>query len=451
MGNSGVGKTSVGKSIARALNRQFFRFSVGGLTDVAEIKGHRRTYIGAMPGKLIQGLKKTQAGNPLVLIDESKYLFIKFSLLYIYHMIIFFFLVDKLSHSYQGDPASALLELLDPEQNNSFLDHYLDIPVDCSKILFVCTANVTDTIPQPLLDRMELISLPGYVMDEKVAIAERYLLPQILQATGLPSEKIDFKKEALEQLIKYYCRESGVRNLQKHIEKIVRKSAFRYVKGEQDQFVIDLKSLENYIGHPIYTTDRLYETTPPGVVMGLAWTSLGGSVIYIETVMQDLLTDHSRPRLELTGKMGDIMKESATIAYTYAKSFFINHFPGRDFFQKASIHLHIPEGSIPKDGPSAGCTMTTSLISLGLNQPVRANIAMTGEITLTGKILKIGGVKEKVMAAKQSNTTTIILPETNRKDYDELPDYIRSNMDVHFVDHYEQIYPLIFPSNPIPS
>jgi ATP-dependent Lon protease len=291
---------------------------------------------------------------------------------------------------------------------------------------------------------MELINLPGYVLDEKIAIAERYLVPQALQATGFRPDTMEIKRDALEQLIKYYCRESGVRNLRKHIERIIRKAALRLVKGEQTHFVVDSQSLESYVGHAVYTTDRLYETTPPGVVMGLAWTPLGGSAIYIETVLQDALNDQSRPRLDLTGKMGEVMKESATIAYTYTKSFFAQHFPDQDFFRKASIHLHIPEGAIPKDGPSAGCTMTTSLISLGLGQSILPDVAMTGEITLTGKILKIGGVKEKVMAAKRSNVTRIVLPEANRKDFEELPDYIRADIEVHFVDHYEQIYPLVF-------
>ncbi|KAJ3162710.1 ATP-dependent Lon protease pim1 [Geranomyces michiganensis] len=456
-GPPGVGKTSIGKSIARALGREFFRFSVGGLTDVAEIKGHRRTYVGAMPGKVVQALKKVQTENPLIMIDE----------------------IDKLGRGHQGDPASALLELLDPEQNNSFLDHYMDIPLDLSKVLFVCTANMLETIPAPLLDRMEVIRLSGYIAEEKVAIAERYLAPAAREAAGVKETDVDLTSEAVESLIRHYCRESGVRNLKKHIDKIFRKTAFKIVKeetagtektatdstatsdatattttntgdappatAERKKYHITPDNLREYVGSPPFMSDRMYDTTPAGVVMGLAWTSMGGTALYIESVLESTMSEHSKPSFNRTGQMGDVMKESATIAYTYAKSLMARRFPENKFFDKAQVHLHVPEGATPKDGPSAGGTMVSSLLSLALNRPLIQNVAMTGEITLTGKILKIGGVKEKTIAAKRSGVKTIIFPEANRPDWEELPDFIREGLDVKFVSWYEQIFDVIFP------
>lgn len=381
VGPPGVGKTSIGKSVARALNRQYYRFSVGGLTDVAEIKGHRRTYVGALPGRIIQALKKCQTENPLILIDE----------------------VDKIGRGHQGDPSSALLELLDPEQNNSFLDHYMDVPVDLSKVLFVCTANVTDTIPRPLLDRMELIELSGYVSDEKMAIAERYLAPAARELTGLKDVDVALQPEAIEELIKSYCRESGVRNLKKQIEKVYRKAAFRIVQdlGEEafpeeaaltdegkaaqeesnehepsDPAEVPLEpeksttetprlalkvpdsvhlsigkdSLKDYVGPPVFTADRLYDRFPPGVTMGLAWTSMGGAALYVECILENALSHHSRPGLEITGNLQNVMKESSHIAYSFAKSVMARQFSENQFFEKAKVHLHCPEGAVPKDG-----------------------------------------------------------------------------------------------------
>ncbi|MCJ1225778.1 ATP-dependent Lon protease pim1 [Toensbergia leucococca] len=380
VGPPGVGKTSIGKSIARALNRQYYRFSVGGLTDVAEIKGHRRTYVGALPGRIIQALKKCQTENPLILIDE----------------------VDKIGRGHQGDPSSALLELLDPEQNNSFLDHYMDVPVDLSKVLFVCTANMTDTIPPPLLDRMEMIRLSGYVADEKMAIAEKYLAPAAKDLSGLKNVDVALQKDALEELIKSYCRESGVRNLKKHIEKVYRKSALNIIrdlgedvlseenalteegkaalkesnKDETDvketpgsianettetprvglnvpdsvHLSIDKNNLKDFVGPPVFMSDRLYDVTPPGVVMGLAWTSMGGTAMYIESILENVLSASSRPGLERTGNMKAVMKESTVIAYSFAKSVMARLFPGNKFFEKAKVHLHCPEGAVPKDG-----------------------------------------------------------------------------------------------------
>ena len=452
VGPPGVGKTSIGKSIARALNRQYYRFSVGGLTDVAEIKGHRRTYVGALPGRIIQALKKCQTENPLILIDE----------------------VDKIGRGHQGDPASALLELLDPEQNNSFLDHYMDVPVDLSKVLFVCTANMTDTIPRPLLDRMELIELSGYVADEKMAIAERFLAPAAKDLSGLKDVDVGLSKDAIEELINRYCRESGVRNLKKQIEKIYRKSALNIIrdlgedvfseekalteegkialeeskKDESDvketpetiekettavprrsltvpdsvHVTIDRENLKDYVGPPVFTSDRLYETTPPGVAMGLAWTSMGGAALYVESILENVLNDASRPGLERTGNLKNVMKESTVIAYSFAKSVLAKLFPENKFFEKAKVHLHCPEGAVQKDGPSAGITMATSLLSLALNKPLDPTIAMTGELTVTGKVLRIGGLREKTVAARRAGAKTIIFPADNTSDWLELPE-----------------------------
>ncbi|XP_066504116.1 lon protease homolog, mitochondrial [Hoplias malabaricus] len=427
-GPPGVGKTSIARSIARALNREYFRFSVGGMTDVAEIKGHRRTYVGAMPGKIIQCLKKTKTENPLVLIDE----------------------VDKIGRGYQGDPSSALLELLDPEQNAHFLDHYLDVPVDLSKVLFICTANVTDTIPEPLRDRMEMINVSGYVAQEKLAIAERYLVPQLRTHCGLDEQKTSISSEALNVLIRQYCRESGVRNLQKQVEKVFRKAAFRIVNGQETSVNITAENLQDYVGKPLFTVDRMYDVTPPGVVMGLAWTAMGGSTLFIETSLRrpNISKEKDAPTegsLEVTGQLGDVMKESAKIAYTFARSFLMKEKPENYFLLGCHLHLHVPEGATPKDGPSAGCTIVTALLSLATSTPVRQNVAMTGEVSLTGKILPVGGIKEKTIAAKRAGVDCIILPAENKKDFSDLADYIREGLEVHFVEHYEEIYKIVFP------
>ncbi|KFM59256.1 Lon protease-like protein, mitochondrial, partial [Stegodyphus mimosarum] len=413
-GPPGVGKTSIAKSIAKALNRNYYRFSVGGMTDVAEIKGHRRTYIGAMPGKIIQCLKKTKTENPLILIDE----------------------VDKIGRGYQGDPSSALLEVLDPEQNANFLDHYLDVPVDLSKVLFICTANVTDTIPEPLRDRMEMIEVSGYVAEEKIAIAEQYLIPQARELTGVTSDQVTISTDALQKLIKSYCRESGVRNLQKHIEKILRKTAYSIVKQEISTVEVKKENLQDFVGKPVFTHDRLYQITPPGVVMGLAWTAMGGSTLYIETTQCKPLSEEKKfeGSLQLTGHLGDVMKESANIAYSFAKSFMLQLYPENDFLQKAHLHLHVPEGAVPKDGPSAGCTMVSALLSLALGKSVKQNTAMTGEISLTGKVLPVGGIKEKSIAAKRVGVTCLIMPAENKKDFADLPKFITDGLEVHFAE-----------------
>jgi len=434
-GPPGVGKTSVAKSIARALNREYFRFSVGGMHDTAEIKGHRRTYVGAMPGKMIQCLKKTKTENPLVLIDE----------------------IDKIGRGgFHGDPSAALLEMLDPEQNANFLDHYLDVPVDLSKVLFICTANVLDTIPDPLRDRMEIIEVSGYVAEEKLAIAKNYLIPFCVKQTAVSRENIEITDNALLRLIRAYCRESGVRNLQKHVEKIFRKVAFKLVKEGEKKILVDDGNLQEFVGKPIYTSDRMYELTPPGVSMGLAWTANGGSVLFIESSFVNPIEaldtsgkDEKNSRgttgsLTLTGKLGDVMKESCTIAMTYAKSYLQRIDLNNQALRIGHVHIHVPEGATPKDGPSAGCTIVTALLSLGLNKPIKQNVAMTGEVSLTGRVLPVGGIKEKVIAAKRANVHTVILPFENQKDYNDLQDFIKDGLTVHFAKTYDDVYKIIF-------
>ncbi|CAM0116724.1 endopeptidase La [Rhabdochlamydiaceae symbiont of Dictyostelium giganteum] len=432
VGPPGVGKTSIGKSIARALNRQFYRFSVGGMRDEAEIKGHRRTYIGSMPGKLIQALKFTQTMNPVIMLDE----------------------VDKLGNSYQGDPASALLEVLDPEQNKDFLDHYLDVRCDLSNILFIVTANTLDTIPEPLKDRMDILRLSGYVMEEKVKIAEQFLLPRNQKEMGLTQNHVDFTPEALQQIINGYARESGVRNFENSLKKILRKIAVEVVKEQEKQekkgedtpsstHHITESNIEKYLGKPIFTTDRFYPKTPPGVCMGLAWTSMGGATLYVESIQ----FSSDKTEMKLTGQAGDVMKESSQIAWSVLQQSHAKYAPGQAFFEKKQVHMHIPEGATPKDGPSAGVTMLTSLISLLRDEPILQDLGMTGELTLTGKVLPIGGVKEKFIAARRSGVKTLIFPKENKRDVDELAPYIKKGMKVHFADHYDDVFKVAFPKS----
>jgi len=421
-GPPGVGKTSIAKSIASSLNRKFFRFSVGGLSDVAELKGHRRTYIGAMPGKAVQALKKTKSENPLILIDE----------------------IDKMGRGFQGDPSAALLEMLDPEQNNSFMDHYLDVPIDLSKVLFLCTANVLDTIPDPLRDRMEIINISGYVAEEKLAIAEKYLIPQVEELTGLNKSHINLSAEGLNTLIKSYCRESGVRSLRKQIEKIYRKVAYKVVHDKEDGISINDGNLSDFVGKPIFTSEKMYPDTPAGVALGLAWTSMGGSTLYIETLGQKVKEAGSGGGLEITGNLGDVMKESIKIAGTFARVFLQTKEEANTYFADHKFHLHVPEGATPKDGPSAGVTIVTALLSLAFDKPIKKDLAMTGELSLRGKVLPVGGIKEKVIAAKRAGVTTVILPADNRKDFDDLSDLIKSDVEVHFAENYDEVYKIAF-------
>ena len=426
IGPPGVGKTSIGKSIARALDRKFYRFSVGGMRDEAEIKGHRRTYIGAMPGKIVQALKHAAVMNPVIMIDE----------------------VDKIGMSYQGDPASALLEVLDPEQNKDFLDHYLDVRVDLSNVLFLLTANVIDSIPEPLRDRSEILRLSGYIMEEKIQIAKKYLIPRNRSEMGLKASDVSFNASSLKQIINGYAREAGVRSLEKYVKKIMRKVAMKIVKeGEKkgrkpkrEEIKITEKELNSYLGQPVFTSDRYFKKTPVGVAMGLAWTSLGGATLYVEVIA----VPAPKTEMKLTGQVGDVMKESSEIAWNYVHSSMQNFAHKTSFFEKHRVHIHIPEGATPKDGPSAGITMATALYSLLMKKPIKNDLGMTGELTLTGMILPIGGVKEKVIAARRSKLKTLIFPKDNARDIEELPAYIKKGFTIHFVSHYEEVFRVAF-------
>jgi len=415
VGPPGVGKTSIGRSIANALGRRFYRFSVGGIRDEAEIKGHRRTYIGAMPGKFLQAMKDASTANPVIMLDE----------------------IDKIGASYHGDPASALLEVLDPEQNVDFLDHYLDLRFDLSKVLFIATANQTDSIPKPLLDRMEVINLSGYIADEKLAIAKRYLLPRQLERAGLPKDTVKIPTKTLRAMIEGYARDAGVRRLEKQIGKIVRKGAVKLLEGTGPPIAVAPEQLKDYLGSPVFRDER--KLSGPGVVTGLAWTAMGGATLSIEAVR----THEYARGFKLTGQLGDVMKESAEIAYGYIVSHARAFGADPAFFEKAFVHLHVPAGATPKDGPSAGITIASALLSLALKKPVR-RIAMTGELTLTGEVFPIGGVREKLIAARRAGIKEILLPEDNRGEYDEVPEHVRKGLTIHFVSRFEDVAALLF-------
>ncbi len=415
VGPPGVGKTSVGRSIASALGRNFYRFSLGGMRDEAEIKGHRRTYIGAMPGKLLQAIKTTGTSNPVIMLDE----------------------IDKIGASFRGDPASALLEVLDPEQNNAFRDHYLDVPFNLSEVLFITTANLLDTIPSALLDRMEVIRLSGYVMEEKLEIARRFLIPRAMINHGLTKDHIAIRKGALKSIVNDYAREAGVRSLENQIKKIMRKTALSFAKGGVDKIVITGKNLKEYLGMPIFTDEELLEARP-GIVNGLAWTSMGGATLQIEaTAMAS-----KRKGIKQTGQLGDVMMESSEIAYSYVMGNLKKYGKDPGFFDNNFVHLHVPAGATPKDGPSAGVTMATALLSLVLDRPVTKELAMTGELTLTGRILSVGGIKEKIIAAKRAGLKTLIFPEGNRKDVGELDSFLTEGITMRFAREFEDVYRL---------
>ncbi len=419
VGPPGVGKTSIGHSIAEAIGRNFYRFSVGGMRDEAEIKGHRRTYIGAMPGKFLQAMKVCKSANPVIMLDE----------------------IDKVGASYHGDPASALLEVLDPEQNRDFLDHYLDVRFDLSNVFFVCTANQLDTIPRPLLDRMEVIKLSGYILQEKLQIAKRFLIPKQLKEHGLKQRQVTITMHALRAIIDGYAREPGVRGLEKNIKKILRKCTRRIVSGNVEKVKIDTHAdVCEFLGNPIFTEDAYAKARLPGVVMGLAWTSMGGDTLYIEATK----VYNQKGGFKQTGQLGDVMVESTQIAYTYVRSMLDEDEYARSFFEQHFIHLHVPAGATPKDGPSAGVTMATALYSLVHEKPVKAHVAMTGELTLTGQIMPIGGVKEKTIAAKRAGVRTLLFPEQNRRDYEELPEHIRKGLHAHFVSAFEEVLEICF-------
>lgn len=420
VGPPGVGKTSIGKSIARALNRKFFRVSLGGMRDEAEIKGHRRTYIGAMPGKIIQGLKISKNRNPVFMLDE----------------------IDKLGSSFQGDPASALLEVLDPEQNVEFRDYYLDVPFDLSDVLFITTANTTDSIPSVLADRMEIIRLSGYIAEEKYEIAKRYLLPKQLRLHGLDKNAVKIDKKGFASIINNWARESGVRNLERQIEKICRKAASVVARGKSfHKDILTEKQIREYLGSETYNDDELIKSEKPGLATGLAWTSLGGATLVIESIM---LKARKSGELKLTGQLGDVMSESANIAYSYLQNLLSDDEDAGKIFSSSIIHLHVPAGATPKDGPSAGITMAVSIYSLVKNICVRKGLAMTGELTLTGRVFPVGGIKEKVIAAKRADVREIILPADNMKDFAEIPDYIKKGLKIHFVREIEEVIKIVF-------
>lgn len=417
VGPPGVGKTSIGKSIAAALNRTFYRFSLGGMRDEAEIKGHRRTYIGAMPGRFIQAMKSAGTANPVLMLDE----------------------IDKIGASFQGDPASALLEVLDPEQNSSFRDHYLDVPFDLSNVLFVATANQLDTIPAPLLDRMEIIRLAGYILEEKMEIARRYLIPKALENHGLDKGQVTIRKDALHTIIDGYAREAGVRSLENRIKKIMRYAAMEFSQRHADKITVGKKDVEAILGKPVFTEEEVFEDVP-GVVTGLAWTSMGGATLQIEATAMP----SSGKGFKQTGQLGKVMIESSDIAYSYVMAHLEEYGVDPEFFDKHFVHLHVPAGATPKDGPSAGVTMATALLSMITGRPVIKKLGMTGELTLTGKVLPIGGVKEKIIAVKRIGLDTVILPEANRKDFEELPEHLQEGLKVHFARDYRDVYKVAF-------
>jgi ATP-dependent Lon protease len=412
VGPPGTGKTSLGKSIARALGRKFVRLSLGGIRDEAEIRGHRRTYIGSLPGRIIQGLRNAGSNNPLFILDE----------------------VDKLGMDFRGDPASALLEVLDPEQNNTFSDHYLDVPFDLSKVLFLTTANMLDPVPHALRDRMEVLELPGYTEEEKLQIVQRHLVPKQLNENGLGDQKIEFSEEALREIIHSYTREAGLRNLEREIARVCRKIARSITEGETAPPIVSGADVQRYLGAPRFFSEVAERTQEPGVATGLAWTPNGGEIMFIESTRMP-----GQKGLNLTGSLGDVMKESAQAALSYVRTHAAALGIAPDFFEKSDIHIHVPAGAIPKDGPSGGVTIAASLASLLSGRPVRSDVAMTGEITLRGKVLPVGGIKEKVLAARRAGIKTIILPRRNERDLEDIQPEVRKELEMIFVDTVDEV------------
>jgi ATP-dependent Lon protease len=418
VGPPGVGKTSLGQSIARALGRKFERISLGGLHDEAELRGHRRTYIGSMPGRIIQAVRRAEVNNPVLMLDE----------------------VDKLGRDFRGDPAAALLEILDPEQNKTFRDNYLDLPFDLSRVFFIATANTLDTIPQPLLDRMELLRLSGYSEEEKMIIARRYLIPRQVKEAGLTAEQFNLTDEALRRVISRYTREAGLRQLERAIGSLARKVTLRFAEGKTEAVTINPEDLSELLGREKFFLEQARKQLPSGVATGLAWTEAGGDVLYIEAA---LLPEGKS--LTITGQLGDVMQESARAAQTYIWSHADELNIDRSLFREAGVHIHVPAGAIPKDGPSAGITMATALASLYTKHPVRSDTAMTGEVTLTGLVLPIGGVKEKVLAARRAGIRCVILPKANEGDLRELPDNVRAEMEFFFAEQVEDVLAVAIP------
>src|SRR5512143_2032442 len=412
VGPPGVGKTSLGQSIARALGRKFMRQSLGGLHDEAEIRGHRRTYIGAMPGRIIQALKRVETRDPVIMLDE----------------------VDKIGADWRGDPSSALLEVLDPEQNKDFRDNYLDVPFDLSKVMFITTANQLETIPPPLLDRMEVLHLPGYTEHEKLNIAQKYLIPKEIKAHALKSDEVVLEDDTIQGIIKDYTREAGVRNLEREIANVCRKAAKAVAEGKPAPITVTAKDLHDFLGKPRFFAETSVMIDRPGVVTGLAWTPVGGDILFVEASLMP-----GNKQLTLTGQLGDVMKESAQAALSYVRSHAEELGINKDFFEKTDIHIHVPAGAIPKDGPSAGVTMTTAIVSMLTGRIAKHDVAMTGEITLLWKVMPIGVVKEKVLAAKRAGIKAVILPEKNKNDLEDVPEELRKVMQFIFVDTIDQV------------
>ncbi len=418
LGPPGVGKTSLGRSIARALGRRFWRISLGGVRDEAEIRGHRRTYVGAMPGRIIQALRRVGVNNPVLMLDE----------------------IDKVGTDFRGDPAAALLEVLDPEQNREFSDHYLELPFDLSRVIFIATANVLDTIPAPLRDRLEIIEIPGYTEEEKLYIARKYLVPRQLKEHGLKASQLRFTDSALRRIIVHYTREAGVRQLEREIGAVCRAVARRVAEGEIRGERVSIKNLEAYLGPPKYLPEVTERVRVPGVAIGLAWTPTGGEVLFVEAARMK-----GTRKLILTGQLGDVMRESAEAAFTYVRSQAEELGIDEELLEKSDFHIHVPSGAIPKDGPSAGVTILTALVSLLTGRTVRPEVAMTGEITLRGLVLPVGGIKEKVLAAKRYGLKEVILPRRNEKDLRDIPEEARRALKFHLVSRVEEIFPIVFP------
>jgi ATP-dependent Lon protease len=413
VGPPGVGKTSLGRSIARSLGRKFVRLSLGGVKDEAEIRGHRRTYVGSMPGRIIQGIHQAGSNNPVFMMDE----------------------VDKIGADYRGDPSSALLEVLDPEQNNSFRDHYLGVPFDLSNVMFICTANLTDTVQAAFLDRMEVIRLSGYTEDEKIEIAKRHIIPKQLEEHGITPEHLLFTDRALRTLINNYTREAGLRNVEREIAAICRKVARKVAEGATGTVKLLPASIPKYLGAPKILPEEILKKDEVGITTGLAWTATGGDILFIEaTAMKG-----KGNRLTLTGSLGDVMKESAQAALSYARTHARQYGIRDEFFANHELHIHVPEGAIPKDGPSAGITIATAMISVFTSRPVKRSVAMTGEITLRGNVLPIGGLKEKILAARRAGIDTIICPKLNKKELDEVAPHLKRGLKFHLVDHIDEV------------
>ncbi len=412
VGPPGTGKTSIARSVAKALNKEYVRISLGGVRDEAEIRGHRRTYVGALPGRITSGLKSAKVKNPLMLLDE----------------------IDKVSSDYKGDTSAALLEVLDSEQNSKFVDHYIEIPVDLSEVLFIATANSLQTIPRPLLDRMEIIEVTSYTENEKMHIGKKHLIPKVMKKNGIKSKELTISDKALHKMITGYTKEAGVRNLERKIGEICRKAARELVTNEKEKVRINEKNIEKYLGNPKYSYKKANEKDEIGIVRGLAWTSVGGDTLQIEVNVMP-----GKGKFELTGQLGDVMKESAKAGISYIRSISSKYEIAFDYFDKHDIHIHIPDGAVPKDGPSAGITMATAMLSAIIGKKIRHDVAMTGEITLRGRVLPIGGLKEKILAAKTANITTVLVPSLNKKDVEEISEEILDGVTVTFVETMEDV------------